>query len=110
MNLVASSAPRHVESQSVDLSFWVEDAAPRLRYGNGKQTYRPEQLWVRWARQRKDAGAWSEWAYVAEIRGPRLRLDGSPSKAGTTRERIGSWMALADDELAATVEATRPPA
>lgn len=108
MKLVASAADRRVEWQWVDRTFWIENALPRHRYGNGKQTWRPEELGVRWSRQRVDGGPWGEWQFSGEIRGTRVKLDGSPSKATIVRERIGSWMDLEDRELATEIELTRP--
>jgi hypothetical protein len=94
------------ESQRVQVTVDIDGASPRLRYGNGKQTWRPKTAIVTWERYR-DPEVWSEWRPTQLIvKGPWLRADGSDSGRTEHREE---WITMGGDTLTeAVVAATRP--
>lgn len=97
---------RNIETHAVNVWFSIPDASPRLRYGNGKQTWRPRKGVVTWTRDRVNGGEWSPWrATDMQWAGPRLRADGSDSAAEPIREVITDRYSKAAGEIA---EATRP--
>ena len=78
--IVAAQASTTTDVQETIVDAQIVNATPRLRYGNGKQRWRPENAVVTWVRKRVDGGRWSSWQPVAgEVWGPRLRGDGSRS-------------------------------
>lgn len=79
----------------------LTDVAPRHRYGSS-MLWRPEQVRVSWTRDLRPSG-WSNWSWRAQLTGPWLRKDGTPS-ARATDDRLHDGA----DEWAAAIEATRP--
>lgn len=94
------------ETQRIQVKCVITGSAPRLRYGNGKQTWRPESAVVSWERRRSpDSPEWAPWRCVQMIvKGPWLKADGSVSSRTEHREDIiliGGTV-LTDSLLAAT--------
>ena len=97
-----------VETQRVETVAQVQAAAPQLRYGNGRQTWRPQVVAVVWGRAGASGERWTGWrAAWAKVTGPRLRQDFHPAH----RPWIAEPLDLdADTDLARmVVAATAPP-
>jgi hypothetical protein len=94
-----------VEKTKVDCR--IDNAAPQLRYGNGKQRWRPEHVIAEWERTCRPGGRWTTWQPMfAEVWGPRVRDDGTISRQRGITERLNLHE---DSTLARMVVAeTRP--
>lgn len=94
--------------ETVHVFVRINGAAPRPRYRNGSQVWRPEYLRVRWTRH-YDTGEWGGWVMNARVVGPWVKKDGTAMDKAEVSESL--WHGERDPEAAtflAEVEKTRP--